>query len=102
MATGPDGEQITDVNGIGVNFTLVNAVEVAIGDNADDQGEQTDPSLDLAVSNDTNTAAGDASGAQPTLPLARANAQQGGGDAIVPNAYHGLYADNGYSTGALP
>eukprot|EP00965_Chrysotila_dentata_P063428 2102159-Pleurochrysis_carterae.AAC.1 len=43
MATGPDGKQIIDVNGTGVNFTLVNAVEAAIGDNDDDQGEQTDP-----------------------------------------------------------
>eukprot|EP00965_Chrysotila_dentata_P037973 1262187-Pleurochrysis_carterae.AAC.1 len=78
MATGRDGEQIIDVNRIGVNLTLVNAVEAAFGDNADDQGEQTEPSLGFAVSDDTNMAPGEASGAQPTSPLARAHAQQGG------------------------
>eukprot|EP00965_Chrysotila_dentata_P103175 3406392-Pleurochrysis_carterae.AAC.2 len=77
VATGHVGEQIIDVNAIGVNFALINAVKAAVGDRAEDQGEQTDPSLDYAVSTDTNMAAEEASSAQPTSPVARATAQLG-------------------------
>eukprot|EP00965_Chrysotila_dentata_P094479 3123425-Pleurochrysis_carterae.AAC.1 len=77
IAAGHEPEQVMDVNGIGVNFTLVNAVEAASGDREDDQGEQTDPSLDYAVSTNTNTAPFDAAIHLPTSPQAGAAARKG-------------------------
>eukprot|EP00965_Chrysotila_dentata_P195684 6177121-Pleurochrysis_carterae.AAC.2 len=72
-------EQVIDVNGIGVNFTLVNVVEVAGDNRTDDQGKHTDPmrSLDYAVSTKTYTAIDDDALVQPISSLARAAAQAG-------------------------
>eukprot|EP00965_Chrysotila_dentata_P152802 5050202-Pleurochrysis_carterae.AAC.1 len=60
-----------------MNFTLVNAVDAADGDQIDDQGEHTDPSLDFAAMANTNAAAGVDPSAQPTSPQARAAARNG-------------------------
>eukprot|EP00965_Chrysotila_dentata_P163396 5396691-Pleurochrysis_carterae.AAC.3 len=77
IAAGHEHEQVIDVNEIGKNFTLLNAVEAATGDQEDDQGEQTDPSLDYAVLTNTNTAPFDTAIHLPTSPQARAAAQYG-------------------------
>eukprot|EP00965_Chrysotila_dentata_P033235 1106862-Pleurochrysis_carterae.AAC.1 len=60
-----------------MNFTLVNAVDAADGDQVDDQGEYIDPSLDFAAMANTNTVAGANKGAQPSSPPARARPQNG-------------------------
>eukprot|EP00965_Chrysotila_dentata_P073890 2440610-Pleurochrysis_carterae.AAC.10 len=50
--------QVFDVNGIGVNFTLVNAVGAANGDATENQGERTDLTLDTAIFTNTANAGG--------------------------------------------
>eukprot|EP00965_Chrysotila_dentata_P128333 4242926-Pleurochrysis_carterae.AAC.1 len=77
ISTGQPGKQILDVNGIGVNFTFVNAIDAVNGEHIDDQGEYTDPSLDFAAMANTKTAAGADQGAQPTSPQARTAARNG-------------------------
>eukprot|EP00965_Chrysotila_dentata_P051539 1709739-Pleurochrysis_carterae.AAC.1 len=77
IPTGPAEDQIIDFNGIGVYFTLVNAVDAADGDQIDDQGEHTNPSLDFKAMANTNAPAGADSTAQPTSPHARAAARNG-------------------------
>eukprot|EP00965_Chrysotila_dentata_P131023 4331370-Pleurochrysis_carterae.AAC.1 len=47
-------EGVIDDNGIGVNFTLINAVETAAGEMEDDQGEHTDPTLNYVVRTGAN------------------------------------------------
>eukprot|EP00965_Chrysotila_dentata_P253115 6211069-Pleurochrysis_carterae.AAC.2 len=55
IATG----EVIEVNGIGMNFTAVNAVGAASVNLTDDQGEHIDPSLDFAVPASTSNCGAD-------------------------------------------
>eukprot|EP00965_Chrysotila_dentata_P061495 2036261-Pleurochrysis_carterae.AAC.1 len=69
------GEAVIDINGIVLNFTLINPVETA-GEVPDDQSEHTDPTLDYAVLTNTSTGRDDTiTTPNPTSPLAGENGQ---------------------------
>eukprot|EP00965_Chrysotila_dentata_P209517 6185339-Pleurochrysis_carterae.AAC.1 len=67
----------TSFSECGVTFTLINAIDVASGDQNDDQGEHTDPSLDFAVPMNTDREPNAAPNVEPTSPPAKEAAQYG-------------------------
>eukprot|EP00965_Chrysotila_dentata_P002596 84833-Pleurochrysis_carterae.AAC.1 len=64
------------VNGIGVNFTFINAVE-AVDGIADDRGERTDPTRDYAVRASANPGRTATPTPNPTSPPAGEDGQDG-------------------------
>eukprot|EP00965_Chrysotila_dentata_P018561 618114-Pleurochrysis_carterae.AAC.1 len=59
MASTLDDLQAVDVNGVGANFTMINASVSGVDENVvDDQGVQTDPSLNYARTHMTTTSVG--------------------------------------------